>query len=311
MEVQRICKTAIILTGFFLACSSLYAQTGNTGIGTYAPGSKLTVNGSFAATYKNVSASGTVGANDFYVAYNGSSNGTLTLPAAISGAGNFSGRMYHFKNTGTAILTVAANGAELIDNQSGAGVASVDVPAGYYAFFINKGVTSGTTWELVLISSSNSVPAAASTYPFSAVPTSTRQTCTASPSLSIKNEITYPQGTVVNTGNVLNTANGRFTATTSGFYMFYGCTQFDNGLVAGNPSFGSVTLYLVKNFGGTATVLVQTFQSNPVTVEGLNTSCITFLNAGETVSMAATASVSSGSTFQVVVSSLYGYKIAN
>jgi hypothetical protein len=116
---------------------------------------------------------------------------------------------------------------------------------------------------------------------------------------------------VVNTGNVLNTTNGRFTASTNGFYMFYGATQFDNGLVAGNPSFGSVTLYLVKNFTGSSTVLVQTFGSNPGTVAGVNTSCITFLNAGETVSMAATASVSSGSTFQVVVSSLYGYKIAN
>jgi hypothetical protein len=311
MKVQCICKIAIILTGFLLICSSLCAQTGNTGIGTVTPGSKLTVNGSFAGPYSNISTGGTVGANNFYVAYNGSSNGTLTLPAAISGTGNFSGRMYHFKNTGTATLTVTASGAELIDNQSGAGVASVDVPAGYYAFFINKGTTTGTTWELVLLSSSNSVPAAASTYPFSAVPTSTRQTCTASPTLSIKNEITYPQGTVINTGNALNTSNGRFTAPTNGFYMFYGCTQFDNSSVAGSPTFGSVTLYLVKNFGGSASVLVQNFQSNPVTFEGLNTSCVTYLNAGETVSMAATASVSSGSTFQVVVSSLYGYKIAN
>jgi hypothetical protein len=311
MKVQCIRKTAIILTGFFLTCSGLYAQTGNTGIGTYTPGSKLTVNGSFGAKYSIITAGGVVGANDFYVAYNGSSNGTLTLPAAVSGTGNFSGRMYHFKNTGTSILTVAANGSELIDTQSGSGVASVDVPVGYYAFFINKGTTTGTTWELVLLSSSTSVPAAASTYPFSATPTSTRQTCPASPTLSIKTEVTYPQGSVVNTGNVLNTTNGRFTASTSGFYMFYGATQFDNGLVAGNPSFGSVTLYLIKNFGGSGTVLVQTFGSNPGTVAGLNSSCITYLNVGETVSMAATASVSSGSTFQVVVSSLYGYKIAN
>ncbi|WP_299585497.1 hypothetical protein [Mucilaginibacter sp.] len=52
---------------------------------------------------------------------------------------------------------------------------------------------------------------------------------------SIKTEISYPEETVINTGNVLNTANGRFTALTSGFCMFYGATQFDNGLVAGNP----------------------------------------------------------------------------
>lgn len=287
------------------------AQTGNTGIGTTTPGSKLTVNGSFAGPYTTVTTGGTVGANDFYIAYNGSSNGTLTLPAAISGAGNFLGRMYHFKNTGAATLTIAANGAELIDNQSGAGVPTVSVPAGYYAFFISKGLTTGTTWELVLLSSSNSVPTAASTYPFSAIATSTRQTCTASPTLSIKNEVTYPQGTAINTGNVLNTGNGRFTAPTAGYYMFYGATQFDNGAVAGNPTFGAITLYLIKNMGGSNNVLTQTFQFASTTVVGASASCITYLNANETVSMAATASVSAGNDFQVVVSSLYGYKIAN
>lgn len=292
-------------------CTGAFAQTGNVGIGTTSPGSKLTVNGSFGATYTVVSASGAIGASDFYTAYNGGSNGTLTLPAAVSGSGNFLGRTYHFKNTGAAILTIAANGAELIDNQSGAGVASINVQPGYYAFFISKGTTSGTTWELVLLSSANSLPPAASTYPFTATPTSTRQTCTASPTLSIQTEIVYPQGTIINTGNVLNTTNGRFTAPTAGYYQFYGATQFDNGLVAGNPTFGLITLYLIKNFGTSPVTLVQSFESDPGTVTGVNASCITYLNAGETVSMTATASVSSGSVYQVVVSSLYGYKIAN
>jgi hypothetical protein len=285
-----------------------YAQTGNAGIGTTTPGSKLTVNGSFAATYTTVSTSGNVGANDYYIAYNGGTNGTLTLPAAISGTGNFMGRMYHFKNTGTATLTIAANGAELIDNQSGAGVSSVNVPASYYAFFISKGTTTGATWELVLLSSSNSVPTAASTFPFSTVATTTRQTCTATTGPYIVTEYVYPQGTVINTSNALNTTNGRFTAPTSGFYVFHGSTQFDNGLVAGNPSFGFVVLYLLKNGG---TVLVQSYVSNPGPYAGVNASCLTYLNAGETVSMGGAASVTSGSVYQVVTSSLYGYKMAN
>jgi len=156
MKKQNIYKTAITLTVFFLACSNVYAQTGNTGVGTTTPGSKLTVNGSFAATYKNITATTyTLLASDYYLAWNGSSAGTVTLPAAISGAGNFSGRIYHIKNTSaSSSLTIAANGSELMDDQSGPGVASITLPAGYYGMFISKGTASGVTWEVAIVGSS-------------------------------------------------------------------------------------------------------------------------------------------------------------
>ncbi|MDQ0065055.1 hypothetical protein [Chryseobacterium lathyri] len=296
-----------------LSGNLMYSQTGNIGINTNDPGSKLTVNGSFAATYKTTGTSGPVDANDYYIAYNGNSNGTLTLPAAVTGSGNFIGRTYHFKNTGTATLSIAASGTELIDNQSGAGVASISVPPGYYAFFISKGTVTNTTWELILLSSSNNLPAAASTYAFSTISTTTRQSLPATVSGPyINGEINYPQGTVINTGNVMNTANGRFTAVTSGYYMFYGSTQFDNGAIAGAPNFAWAILYLVKNFSTTPNnILVQSYQASPGILVGANVSCITYLNAGETVSMASAAAVTSGTTYQVVVSSFYGYKIAN
>lgn len=134
---------------------SAQGQTGNVGIGTTLPGSKLTVNGSFAAPYKIVAASAAVGANDFYTAYNGAVDGTLTLPAATAAApaaGNILGRLYHFKNTGTATLTVAASGTELIDNQAGAGIANFTLAPGGYAMLISKGTTGAvTTWEVALI----------------------------------------------------------------------------------------------------------------------------------------------------------------
>ena len=156
MKRQNIYKTAITLIVFFLICGSLYAQTGNTGVGTTTPGSKLTVNGSFAATYKNITATTyTLLASDYYLAWNGSSAGTVTLPAAISGAGNFSGRIYHIKNTSaSSSLTIAANGSELMDDQSGPGVASITLPAGYYGMFISKGTASGVTWEVAIVGSS-------------------------------------------------------------------------------------------------------------------------------------------------------------
>lgn len=306
-------RDSIFLTLLLILNSILiYSQAGNVGINTITPGSTLTVNGSFAATYRSVTTSGTVDPKDYYIAYNGTSNGTLTLPAAINGSGNFMGRTYHFKNTGTTQLSITANGTELIDNQSGTGITTVNVPPGYYAFFISKGTITGTTWELILLSSSDSLPVAASTYPFSTVSTITRQNLTASTGPYITSEIHYPEGTVINTGNVLNTVNGKFTAPTNGYYMFYGSTQFDNGSVAGAPNFAWVVLYLIKNYSTNPNnILVQSYHSNPGTLIGKNVSCIAYLNAGETVSMAAAAAVTSGNVYQVVVSSLYGYKIAN
>jgi hypothetical protein len=146
-------NSLLIMASMFAA--SLFAQTGNVGIGTPVPGSKLTVNGSFAASYKSVSSSYTLDMTDYYVAFEGSTNETLTLPAATAAypdAGNIKGRVYYIKNTGTANLTVAANGSELIDNQTGSGVPGIGLGQGWFVMLISKGVTGATTtWEAIVV----------------------------------------------------------------------------------------------------------------------------------------------------------------
>lgn len=137
------------------AITTGYAQTGNVGIGTTTPGSKLTINGSLAAAYRlETGTTGTIGTNDFYVVWNGAGNGALTLPAAVSGAGNYKGRLYYIKNTTTSNnLTLSANGSELIE-----GAASISIPSGYAVNLVNTGATSGTTWEVVSFMNTTGIP---------------------------------------------------------------------------------------------------------------------------------------------------------
>lgn len=294
---------------------SINAQVGNVGINTPNATSTLTINGSFAATYKTVSTSGTVGANDYYIAYNGTGTGTLTLPAAINGTGNFAGRTYHFKNTGTGDLYIAtANASETIDNQNGAGVTQFYIPSGYYAYLVSKGTITGTTWELVLFSSSNSMPSVNQAYLFStAQQNAFKQNCTATTGPSWdKTEIKYNQGMQINTGNVLDLSSGRFKAPTDGFYMIYGSAQFDNSEVSGQPSFDWCVLYLVKNFVTTPNnQLVQNFHVDPGMFAAGIVSAVVHLNKDETVSMAAAAKLKNnpGTQYQVTATSIYGYKI--
>lgn len=141
MRQPLLCLALTIVLGY-----ASNAQTGNVGIGTNVPGSKLTVNGSFAANYRAETATtGTIGADDYYVVWDGTATGTLTLPAAINGSGNYKGRLYFIKNTTTSNnLTIAASAGEQID-----GVNSISIPPGYGVNIVNTGAATGTTWEVV------------------------------------------------------------------------------------------------------------------------------------------------------------------
>lgn len=148
-------KQLIYTIAVFVACSNfLQAQTGNVGVGTTTPGSKLTVNGSFAAAFRTVTAT-TFAAdeNDYYITWNGTAAGTVTLPASTSGTDR-TGRLYYVKNT-TALYTLTIDGAgsEMIDNGQ-----TVLLQPGESALLVktNVNTASGITWEVVQIARTQS-----------------------------------------------------------------------------------------------------------------------------------------------------------
>ncbi|WP_286707650.1 hypothetical protein [Flavobacterium sp. 38-13] len=126
----------------------------NIGVNTKNPGSRLTVNGSFAGDYKMVGDENrdiVLDDSNFYVAYRGYYGATFKLPKAISGPGNFKGRIYRIINNGimqmgTIKITLEALGVEKIDAEGD--VDYIVVPQGYYVELVSKGTTTGTTWEL-------------------------------------------------------------------------------------------------------------------------------------------------------------------
>ncbi len=120
--------------------------TGNVGIGLTTPSSTLSVAGSLATNYTSVNATTyTVLATDSVIAWNGTATGTITLPAAVSGSGNFKGRTYTIKNTsGAYTVAVAASGSETIDSAS-----TYLISPGASATFVSTGATSGTSWTAV------------------------------------------------------------------------------------------------------------------------------------------------------------------
>ncbi|RKS96003.1 hypothetical protein [Chryseobacterium defluvii] len=269
-----------------------YAQTGNVGINTVLPGSTLTVSGSIAGQYKNVSASTTLGVNDFYMSFNGSSAATFTLPAATAAApaaGNILGRIYYFKNVGTANLTIAANGAELIDNQSGTGVAGISVTPGGYAMLISKGTASGTTWEVSLLINKTTPTIAAlgatDTYSFTGAAFTNFNS-------SIPQVIPFSAGDIiVNQGGsaVWNDAGDYWQILESGVYKIEGYAYFGSGgVTSGTYQWSGINLNITKNGTSTSNIIggnranimkdIADAANTPITVN-----CIVHLNAGDKV----------------------------
>lgn len=125
--------------------SIAFAQAGNIGINTENPGSTIDINGSLAAKYNAVTVTPyNLSATDYHVSYNGATNATFNLPAAINGNGNFKGRMYTVKNNTNFIITINPSGSETIN-----GSTTVSVPANQSLQLISTGLTGANpTWEI-------------------------------------------------------------------------------------------------------------------------------------------------------------------
>jgi hypothetical protein len=87
--------------------------SGNLGVGTETPNSKLQVNGSFSAGYVAKTANYTLTNTDYLVECTANTF-TITLPTAVG----IQGRMYNIKNTGTGVITVATTSSQTIDGQT-------------------------------------------------------------------------------------------------------------------------------------------------------------------------------------------------
>jgi len=144
-------RTLLLLT--LLLGGRLITQGQNVGIGTTTPGSRLTVNGSFAAGYTAVNtAAYAVLDNDYYLVWSGAAAGTFTLPTPTA---TTKGRVYKIRNN-TALfgLTLTPGGGVLIDGQ-----ASLSLPAGSAVELIANGNTTGTAWEVVSLASASATSA--------------------------------------------------------------------------------------------------------------------------------------------------------
>ncbi|WP_326984783.1 tail fiber domain-containing protein [Chryseobacterium sp. MYb264] len=92
---------------------------------------------------------------DYYVSYNGTANSTFTLPAAITGVGNFKGRLYTIKNNTSFTVTVNPAGAETINGNS-----TISLSANQSVQIINTGLTgAASTWEVLGYNSTSSTGA--------------------------------------------------------------------------------------------------------------------------------------------------------
>ncbi|MFS4470639.1 hypothetical protein [Chryseobacterium sp. T20] len=269
-----------LLMGFLSLLSyCLLGQLGNVGINTATPGSTLEINGSLSAQYRLISTNYSMGITDYYVAYNGSSAGTVTLPAAAvsyPAQGHIKGRVYYIKNTGTSNLSVAANGSELIDNQEGLPVSSIGLGQGWFAMLVSNGDTGGVvTWEAIVINPNNIIN--------TIIGMSTNSTynlpSTANFNSGIPQVLPFTAGEVqINQGSTASwdAGNNRFVINETGVYELDVLSYFGAGGTVGISSYIGVNLGITKNGIAAANIIAGTRANIGQLIAGAGNTPISF-----------------------------------
>lgn len=111
-------KLISILFVTHLYVANILAQSGNIGIATITPNSKLQVDGSIALGHREISASSSLNVNDYAVEFTGVTEDSITLPDATS----CEGRVYVIKNasaTSGAVARIHPISGQTIDGVSG------------------------------------------------------------------------------------------------------------------------------------------------------------------------------------------------
>ncbi|WP_126650581.1 hypothetical protein [Chryseobacterium aureum] len=142
MSISKKLFFAVMISCPFLGM----AQAGSVGINTSSPGSTLDINGSIAASYKSVIVNNyNLTPTDFHVAYNGTTDAVFNLPPAISGSGNFRGRIYRIQNNTNFNITVNTVAPEKIG-----GSTSVIITANRSLQVISTGLSGAdSSWEVL------------------------------------------------------------------------------------------------------------------------------------------------------------------
>ncbi|RKS26059.1 hypothetical protein CLV94_1111 [Flavobacterium endophyticum] len=147
-------KILVTLLLAALAVGSLYAQ--NTGINTKNPNSSLTVNGSYAGSYKVIAADAALTNTDQFVNVLGNTAAiTLTLPNAVvadAAKDAFYGRVYRIKNTSAFDVTIKGNSTQLIQTNAASIANTIVIKPGQSVVVVKNtnNIISAALWDVFL-----------------------------------------------------------------------------------------------------------------------------------------------------------------